>query len=156
MSEQIRNVFISHVGEDDAGLSMLKSLLSKNGMSVRDYSISSKNPNNAHSEQYIKSEILGPRIRSCGIMIVYISPRTRDSHYVNWEIEYAQKEGKRVVGVWAYGERGCEIPDALADYSDAIVGWHGNSIIDAITGKDGCEQPDGSPCSARAIKRINC
>ncbi len=157
MTDQTKNVFISHVHEDDAGLGELKSLLDKNGMAIRDYSISSDNPNNAHSEDYIKSEILAPRIQQCGTMVVYISPQTKESDYVNWEIEYAQKEGKRIVGVWAHGEKGCEIPEALGDYADAVVGWNGNNIIDAINGKiNGWELPDGSPCAPRDIKRYRC
>ena len=55
-----------------------------------------------------------------------------------WEIEYAEKEGKRVVGVWARGEAQCDVPDALEKYADAVVGWQGTNVIDAITGeKDG-------------------
>jgi hypothetical protein len=157
MPDQTKNVFISHVHEDDAGLGELKSLLDKNGMTIRDYSITSDNPNNAHSEEYIKTQILAPRIKDCGTMIVYISPQTKESHYVNWEIEYAQQEDKRIVGVWAHGEKGCEVPEALADYADAVVGWNGNSIIDAIIGKvNGWQQPDGSACAPRDIKRYSC
>src|SRR5258708_6158471 len=89
MAEQTKNVFVSHVHEDDAGLAELKNLLAKNGMTIRDYSINSDNPNNAHSEDYIKSQILAPRISDCSTLLVYISPQTRESHYVNWEIEYA-------------------------------------------------------------------
>ncbi len=46
MSDQVKNVFISHVHEDDEGLGALKDLLSKHGMSIRDGSISRvlKNP----------------------------------------------------------------------------------------------------------------
>lgn len=110
MTIQTKNVFVSHVHEDDAGLADLRALLKNNGMAIRDYSINSDNPNNAHSEDYIKTQILAPRIRDCGTLIVYITPQTKDSHYVNWEIEYAEKEGKRIVGVWAHGEKGCDIP----------------------------------------------
>lgn len=156
MPDQIKNVFISHIHEDDAGLKDLKSLLAKNGMTIRDYSINSDNPNNAHSEQYIKSEILAPRIRDAGAMIVYITPDTKNSEYVNWEIEYAQKIGKRIIGVWEHGAKGCDVPEALEEFADAIVGWHGNSIIDAINGKDGLEQADGSPWAARPIARAEC
>ena len=157
MTDQSKNVFISHVHEDDAGLGKLKSLLAKNGMTIHDYSISADNPNNAHSEGYIKSEILAPRIQQCGTMVVYVSPQTKESDYVNWEIEYAQKEGKRIVGVWAHGEKGCEIPEALDDYHDAVVSWNGNNIIDAINGKFiGWEQPDGSLGAPRDIKRYSC
>ena len=157
MADEKRNVFISHIHEDDPGLGKLKSLLKDNGMTIRDYSIHSDNPNNAHSEGYIKSEILAPRIRQSSVLIVYVSPETKDSEYVNWEIEYAQKHDKRIVGVWAHGEKGCEVPQALDDYADAVVGWTGNSIIDAIHGEiDGWENPDGTPSTLRDIKRYSC
>ena len=157
MSDQTKNVFVSHVHEDDAGLADLRNLLAENGMSIRDYSINSDNPNNAHSEDYIKSQILAPRISGCSTLVVYISPRTKESQYVEWEIEYAHKEGKRIIGVWAHGEKGCDVPNALADYADAVVGWHGTSVIDAITGKtSGWEQPDGSPCEPQRIARYSC
>lgn len=157
MTDELKNVFISHIHEDDESLGKLKDLLKNNGMTIRDYSIKSDNPNNAHSEQYIKSEILAPRIEQSGTLVVYISPETKDSEYVNWEIEYAQKLDKRIVGVWAHGENGCEVPDALSDYADAVVGWTGNRIIDAINGEiDDWENPDGTQCTPRQINRYKC
>ena len=137
MVDEMKNVFISHIHEDDPGLGKLKSLLKDNGMEIRDYSISSDNPNSAHSEDYIKSESLAPRIRQSGVLVVYVSPETKDSEYVDWEIEYAQKHDKRIIGVWADGEAGCEWPDALKDYADAVVGWTGNRIIGSSSAMDG-------------------
>ena len=157
MAEETKNVFISHIHEDDAGLGKLKGLLRDNGMAVRDYSITADNPNNAHSEDYIKSEILAPRIRQSSTLVVYISPETKDSKYVNWEIEYAQKQDKRIVGVWEDGGKGCEVPEALDKYADAIVGWTGNRIIDAINGEiNGWEGSDGTPVAPRNIDRHGC
>jgi len=157
MTKDIKNVFISHVHEDDAGLANLKSLLDKNGLTIRDSSINSSNPNNAKNEDYIKSSILAPQIDWAGTLIVYVSHKTKDSKWVNWEIEYAAKAGKRIVGVWEHGVKDCELPSALAEYADAVVGWHGNSIIDAICGeKDGWEDPDGGQCGDVPLKRHRC
>lgn len=157
MSDDTKNVFVSHIHEDDEGLRKLKDLLQANGMGIRDFSISSDNPNNAKSEDYIKNEILAPRIQQCGTMVVYISPETKNSKYVNWEIDYANKKDRRIVGVWAHGEDGCELPEALEKYADAVVGWTGNRIIDAINGKiNGWENPDGTTPSPRDIKRYSC
>ena len=158
MADETKNIFISHIHEDDVGLGKLKSLLKDNGMTIRDYSINADNPNNAHSEDYIKSQILAPRIKQSSTLVVYISPETKDSQWVDWEIEYAQKQDKRIVGVWADGESGCEVPQALDDYADAVVGWTGNRIIDAIDGKiDGWENPDGTKKSSlRNINRYSC
>lgn len=157
MADDTKNVFISHIHEDDEGLGKLKGLLKDNGMAIRDYSINSDNPNNAHSEEYIKSEILAPRIQQSSTLVVYISPDTKTSDYVNWEIQYAQKLDKKIIGVWAWGEAGCEIPVALDNCYDAIVGWNGNNIVDAINGAiDGFEAPDGSPGKLRPLKRHPC
>ena len=157
MANETKNVFISHIHEDDDGLGKLKDLLKENGMTIRDYSINSDNPNNAHSEDHIKSEILAPRINQSSTLIVYISPETKDSEYVDWEIEYAMQKNKRIVGIWALGEKGCDIPQSLDDHNDAIVGWNGNNIIDAINGEiNGCESPDGTPSSKRPITRYKC
>lgn len=122
MADDKKNVFISHIHEDDAGLTKLKDLLKKNGMDIRDASINSSSPNDAKSPEYIKSGILAPQINWASTLIVYLTPETKNSKWVSWEIEYAQKQGKRIIGVWAHGHNECEIPDALNDYAHAIVG----------------------------------
>ncbi|MCG8668930.1 MAG: TIR domain-containing protein, partial [Pseudomonadales bacterium] len=132
MASDVKNVFISHIHEDDAGLGKLKDLLSKNGMDIRDASINSDKPNNATSPDYIKTEILAPQINWAGTFLVYITPETKNSEWVNWEIEYAEKQGKHIVGIWANGDNQCEVPEALDKYADAIVGWQADKIIDAI------------------------
>lgn len=152
----VKNVFISHVHEDDAGLQKLKDLLAKKGMKVRDSSVHTGKFNDAKSPEYIKSGILAPLIQWAGTFICYVSPQTKNSDWVNWEIEYAAKQGKRIVGVWEHGDKGCELPSALEEYADAIVGWNGDSIVDAINGQDGCEMPDGSACKLVPLKRHPC
>lgn len=157
MAKKAKNVFISHVHEDDKGLQDLKALLEKHGMSMRDGSIDSSKPNNAKSPDYIKSQILAPRISQAGVFVVYITPQTKESEWVDWEIDYALKEGKRIVGIWGHGDNNCELPDGLDDYADAIVGWNGARIIDAIEGKvNERDNPDGSKRPPRPIKRYSC
>jgi hypothetical protein len=155
MADDIKNVFISHVHEDDAGLEKTKDLLKKHGLEIRDSSINSSNPNEAESPEYIKS-LLAAQITWASTLLVYITPKTKTSEWVDWEIEYAQKEGKRIVGVWAHGYADCEVPDALNDYYDAVVCWNAQSIIDAINGKDISENLDGSACASRSIRRYSC
>src|ERR1039458_1613859 len=157
MADDVKNVFISHVHEDDDVLAGLKKLIGKGGLTVRDSSINSSNPNDAKHPDYIKSQILAPQIRWASTLLVYITPKTKGSEWVNWEIEYAEKQGKRIVGVWAHGDNDCEVPDALKNYADAVVGWNGDKIIDAISGKlNDWENPDGTECAPRPIKRYSC
>ena len=157
MAQPTRNVFISHKHEDDDGLRELKRLVEQNGMTWRDYSVTADNPNNAHNEEYIKWKILAPRIRQASCLVVYISEKTRNSDWVNWEIEYAERQGKRIVGVWARGDRDCDVPEALEDYRDALVGWNGENIIAALDGRsDKSYKKDGTQSEYRRIVRYAC
>ena len=119
--------------------------------------INSDKPNEAKSHEYIKSAILAPRIKWAGTFITYITPQTKDSEWVNWEIEYAEKQGKRIVGIWALGHKECEVPEALKKYADAVVPWRADKIMDAIDGKiTDWENPNGVPLPVRPIARANC
>ena len=151
-----KNVFISHVHKDDHALQKLKDLLAPKGMEIRDSSIHTGKFNNAKDEAYIKTQILAPAINWAGVFICYVSPQTKDSEWVNWEIEYAAKQGKWIVGIWEHGEKECELPAALKEFADALVGWNGNAIIDAINGKILWEAPDGDSCPVVPLKRHPC
>lgn len=131
-----KNIFISHVHEDDGMLPKLKDLISKAGMDVRDGSINSEKPNAATSEAYIKGQILAPRIRWASTLVVLINHDTAQSDWVNWEIKYASEQGKNVVGVFAHGATDADIPDELRKHGDAaVVGWQSERVVDAINGK---------------------
>jgi hypothetical protein len=138
-------------------LQKLKDLLSKKGLTIRDASIHEGKENEANSPDCIKSAILAPQINWAGVFIVYVTPATRDSAWVDWEIEYAERQGKRIVGVWAHGDNNCQMPVALEKYADAVVGWHGERIIDAINGQvNEFDRPDGTACAPRPIRRYSC
>lgn len=152
----LKNVFISHIHEDDASLDKLKNLLAAKGVTMRDSSIHTGKFNNASEENYIKYSILKPLIQWAGTFICLVSPETKNSPWVEWEIECAAKEGKHIIGVWSQGNHGCELPDALKEHADSVVGWNGNSILDAMDGRDRWEQPDGSPFSPVPLLRHPC
>jgi hypothetical protein len=157
MANNIKNVFISHIHKDDAGLADLKELTAKNGLEVRDGSINSDKPNAANDPDYIKQQILAPQIKWASTLVVYVTPDTKDSDWVNWEIEYANGLDKRIVGVWERGSNECELPEALEKYADAVVGWNGESIVDAIIGKSNASYDcRGKLKQYRPIKRYAC
>ena len=152
-----KNLFISHVHEDDGKLQQMKDLLGKSGYEIRDASIDSSKPNNAKNPDYIKSEILAPGIRWAGALVVLISPQTHTSKWVEWEIDYAQKNDTRIVGVWAQGAKDSDVPEALQKYADAVVGWQADQIMDAVKGKiNNWTNPDGTERPPRNIDRIDC
>jgi len=131
-----RNVFISHVHEDDDLVPKLKELMANAGMEARDGSITSDKPNEAQSEEYIKREILEPRIQWASTLVVLITNDTAQSWWVNWEIKRAVGLGKNVVGVFAQGATDADIPDELQKCGDAaVVGWQGDRVVDAVNGQ---------------------
>jgi hypothetical protein len=157
MNGDIKNVFISHVHEDDDGLTALKNLIKQGGLTIRDSSINSSNPNEAKDHDYIKRQILAPQIQWASTLLVYVTPKTKESGWVNWEIEYAAKNCKRIVGVYAHGAADCDIPEALEKYADDVRGWQSAGIIDAITGKTNeWREPSGELRDPRPIKRFGC
>ena len=157
MAEDIKNVFISHIHEDDDGLTKLKELVAKGGLTVRDASINSTNPNNAKDPDYIKAQVLAPQIQWASTLVVYITPDTKNSEWVNWEIEYAEKLGKRIVGVYAHGANECDVPEALEKYADDVQGWNSEGVVAAILGKTNeWHGPSGELRDPRPIKRHGC
>lgn len=149
-------MFVSHLHEDDARIGDLKDLVGDRGLTIRDSSINAERPNKAKDPDYIKNQILAPRIDWAGTMVVLISPETKDSEYVSWEIEYASKTDKRIVGVYTRGSAECDMPDGLEDYADAIVNWNGDAIVDAIRGANIFRDSSGTPRAPRDIVRHNC
>src|SRR5574341_1547927 len=126
-----KNVFISHVHEDDELVPRLKEMMANAGMEVRDGSITSDKPNEAQNEEYLKREILEPRIQWASTLVVLITHDTAQSWWVNWEIKRAVELGKNVVGVYAQGATEADIPEELQQCGDAaIVGWQGDRVVD--------------------------
>ena len=126
------NLFVSHSGSDETRIDDFKNLMGNAGYSFHDSSIRESDPNKAKSEEYIKSGILAPAIKWAGTMIVLIGNDTHKSDWVNWEIEYAAKNEKKIIGVFLPGERDAELPDALKKFGDGCVGWNKEKIKEAL------------------------
>ena len=85
------------------------------------------------------------KISWAGTVVVLIGKETHSRPWVNWEIDQANKQGKRVVGIYVRGGMEVDKPAALEKYASAIVGWNTGSIITAIDGTGNpFQNPDGS------------
>jgi hypothetical protein len=155
-----KNIFISHLHEDDELIPNLKRMVVNAGMEVRDYSITDDKPNHAQDPDYIKYQILAPKIDLCSTLVVLITNDTSESDYVNFEVRYAASHGKRVVGVFGRGCTNADIPEELEKCGDAaIVGWQGDRVVDAINGNivDWDDPQSGMPREPKwLIKRVTC
>ncbi len=155
MSET-HNLFISHRHEDDELVAGFKSLLAGKGVTIRDASVTSDRPNRAQNADYIKTQILAPGINWAGTIVVLITPDTKNHEWVTWEIDYANKKNKPIVGVWAPGSAGCEVPESLERYAESTVGWDSARILQAINGSRIFEDSYGRPRGPQSIARLGC
>ena len=158
-----RHVFISHHHADDGEVTKLTSLLAKSGHDVRNSSIRAKPANQRRLDQgLVKDEtirrLLRMKITWAGTVVVLIGKDTHSRPWVNWEIEQANKQGKRIVGVYVQGGMEVAKPPALEKYASAIVGWNSDSIMAAIDGTDNpFQNPDGSSRTpAHAAVTLKC
>lgn len=154
MAKELINVFVSHYHEDEENIKKMKDLLGDD-FSIRNYSVTSDKYNNAKDKDYIKS-LLSPLISQASICICLIGPNTHDSEWVNWEVEQALKQGKRIIGVYLWGAKDSDIPPALEDAADAMVGWNHDTILEAINGMNIFTNSDGSTRPEVGGSRYTC
>ena len=161
---QTKNVFISHHHKDDKHVDQLTDLLGKNGCNIRNSSIRAKPANQERLDQGLIKEatikrLLRMKMSWAGTVIVLIGKETHERKWVNWEIEEALKQGKKIVGVYEYGLKDkVKLPEALEDSATSIVGWDSASIIDAINGEvpPTFQNPDGTPSERKDGTHVSC
>ena len=145
-----RHVFISHHHADDSEVDKLTSLLSRTGHDIRNSSIRAKPANKERLRNgLVKPEVIRRLLRRkiswAGTMVVLIGKNTHTREWVNWEIEEANRQGKRIVGVYKRGGTEADIPAPLEKYASSIKAWDSKGIMDAIDGTENpFENPDGS------------
>lgn len=151
MSEESkrRHLFISHHHQDDGEVTKLTNLLTGKGYDVRNSSVRMKPENQRRVDEKRVSDkvierILRMKISWASTVVVLIGKDTHSRNWVNWEIDKAHQQGKRIVGVFVRGGTEADIPPSLEKYGSAIVGWNTDSIISAIDGQNNFQTPDGN------------
>lgn len=142
-----KNLFVAHCGEHEDLIADFKSMMTKEGFSFKDSSLTSANKNDAHDENYIKYSIIKPKMEWAGTVVVLIGKETSKSDWVNWEIEEAIKLGKQVIGVHVSEDMNYEIPEGLKNFADAIVPWNSKDIKSALNGYTVYKDAHGNPFS---------
>jgi len=145
-----RHLFISHHHRDDALVDKFTKLLGSKGWDVRNSSIRAKPANQQRLDNGMVSDsvirrLLRMKVSWASTVVVLIGKQTHQRPWVNWEIDQAHAQGKRIVGVYEQGGKESDIPESLEKYASAIVGWNSNSIVDAIdSGENTFQNPDGT------------
>ena len=150
-----KNVFVSHYHEDEENIKKLKDLLSDD-YCIKNFSVTTDKYNEAENEEYIKYEYLKPLINQSSTLICLIGPETHDSEWVDWEIREAEKLGKQIIGVYIQGAKDSDVPLALEEFADAIVGWNTDNIKKALGGESSFVNADGTPRESVSSGRVTC
>ena len=157
-----RHLFISHHHQDDAEVTNLTNLLNSKGYDVRNSSVRMKPANQRRmDEKRVSNEvierILRMKISWASTVVVLIGKDTHTRPWVDWEINKANEQGKRIVGVYVRGGTEADIPSGLEKYASAIVGWNTANIMSAIDGENDFQNPDGtSRLPPNSNSSVNC
>jgi hypothetical protein len=150
-----RHVFISHHHQDDEHVTRMTGMLKRHDYDIRNSSIRAKPSNQRRLDQGMVSErtikrLLQMKMSWATTIVVLIGKETHARPWVNWEIEQANRLGKRIVGVFTRGSSEEDIPPAFEKYGSDLVNWSSDSIIAAIDGtREGpFQDPAGNPRQA--------
>jgi hypothetical protein len=144
-----RHVFISHHHADDQAVTNMTGMLARSGFEIRNSSIRAKPANQRRLDKGMVSDntikrLLRMKMNWASTVIVLIGQNTANRPWVDWEINQAKRQGKRIIGVYERGGTENDKPAALEQYASAIVNWNADSIISAVEGKNSFQTPDGN------------
>ena len=147
------NVFICHHSADVPKLRDLLDNLRSKGYDVRSSSLQEDKDNKVvHKGKHVADATVARYIRRAikwaGTFIVLIGEHTHERAWVNYEIQNAHFQGKKIIGVYKYGcAQTAELPEAYKRYGTSPVGWNSmDKLAGMIQGNVvPPELPDGTP-----------
>ncbi|MEI9954799.1 MAG: TIR domain-containing protein [Ferruginibacter sp.] len=128
---------------------------------MRNFSVDSTNHKDGRrpSNEVIE-RLLRMRVNWSSTIICLIGPETHKSSWVNYEIDQAHLQGKRIVGLYLHGSNNnVELPDSFKKYGGTPLGWNSlDKLGNAIEGKYlPAENPDGTVrAPIYSITRVKC
>ena len=116
---RLRNVFISFHVEDEAMVNLLRRQAKDENFDIefRDYSV--KEPFDEKWKANCRE-----RIAQTSALICMIGKETANRKAVNWEIEEAYRQDKKVVGVRLHRDQNHRIPKPLVENNAPIIEWN--------------------------------
>jgi len=126
------NVFISFASEDLNDVNMLRGQAKNENSDIEFNDWSLKKPFDSKDADYIKRGIR-ERIRQCSVVIVYVSDKTADSKWVDWEVQEAMAMGKGVVAMYKGDKPPSRLPKVISDNEISVVPWNQKELTEAIT-----------------------
>jgi MTH538 TIR-like domain (DUF1863) len=131
-SPSATHVFISFSAEDMNEVNLLRgqAMNENSELAFDDYSV--KKAYNSEDADYIKRQIRD-KIDQASVTVVFLSPNSATSEWVNWEIAESIKRGKGVVGVYSASSAPAAVPSAFSENGCKAVPWKHDDLNRAIT-----------------------
>lgn len=126
-----RNVFISFAYDDINEVNLLRGQAKNENSEIEFNDWSLQEPFDSERAEYIRRGIR-ERIRQSSVTLVYLSDKTADSKWVNWEIKESVSLGKGVIGVYKGDSPPTILPAAIKENKVNLVKWTHQGIADAI------------------------
>tara|TARA_R110000782_G_scaffold138322_2_gene230922 strand:+ start:538 stop:795 length:258 start_codon:yes stop_codon:yes gene_type:complete len=84
------------------------------------------------SRSALEDELRG-QIRPVDAVVVVGGMYAAHSDWIQFELDFAQELGKRIIGIRPWGAE--RMPTAVTLAADEVVGWNTDSIVTAIRGR---------------------
>lgn len=124
--KKLRNVFISFKMEDESPVNLLRHQAREGlGVEFRDYSV--KEPFDEKWKTNCRE-----RIAQTSAVIVFVGRDTANSKPVNWEIDEAYSQGKKVIAVRIHRDENNPLPEALVRHKTTVINWDNKKISDFL------------------------
>lgn len=125
------NVFISFDSEDLDEVNLLRGQAKNENTELEFNDWSLKEPFDSKKADYIKRGIR-ERIRQCSVTIVYVTDKTADSKWVDWEIRESIAMKKGVVAMYKGDVPPARLPKAITENNIPVVPWNHKELAKAI------------------------
>ena len=126
-----RNVFISFSSDDQDEVNLLRGQAKNENSNIEFNDWSLREPFDSERANYIKQGIR-ERIRQSSVTVVYISDKTANSKWVDWEIRESLAMGKGVVAMHKGDTPPGRLPKAITDNNIPVVPWNQKQLATAI------------------------
>jgi hypothetical protein len=126
-----RNLFFSFASEDLQQINLLRGQAKNEASELVFNDWSLRVPFNSEQADYIRKGIR-ERIRQSSATLVFVSDKTHESKWVNWEIEESAKMGKAVAAVYSGTAPPRRLPTELVRLKVSPVPWTHEGIMTAI------------------------
>ena len=122
--------FISHAWNYNAEYYRLVDMLSKaNNFDFYNYSVPEHNPLTPRTLRAL-GPALENQMRPAQVVLIIAGMYVAYSDWIDFEIAYAVRTGKPIVGVHPWGAQ--VTPRAVSQNANIMVGWNTNSVVSAI------------------------